>query len=160
MSVASRGWGVGIVAVCGALALVDTAAFIAIRATGESDGPGSQVIFPTAWNPAQGYSSGESAPEGSSITLNEDHTATLSRVDVGEIAEIDGESCMSIGYSEFSGDARWDLDPDDSLFIRTAGGDAVIAPSRARFDGYDWSSSAQPFCDGSPHWYVLQTSRR
>ncbi len=109
-------------------------------------GPESQFGFPIEWESARKPDS--MSTDSSALTLNEDGTANVVNIDVGETARTaDGRQCVHNNKDAYSGNGTWEIDPDGALHITTDTGDAVFLPGPARFEGVDWSELRQPFCD-------------
>lgn len=135
-----------------AIASVGLAALVALGvalipiALDSRSGPESQFAYPIEWDSARQPDS--VSTDSSTLTLNEDGTANVVNIDVGETSQTaDGRQCVHDSRDAFSGNGTWEIDPDGALHITTDTGDAVFLPSRARFDGVDWSELRQPFCD-------------
>jgi hypothetical protein len=109
-------------------------------------GPESQLTYPIEWDSARQPDPVQT--DSSTLVLNEDGTANIVNIKVGETSQTaDGRQCVRNSENAFSGNGTWEVDPDGALRITTNTGDAVFLPSRARFEGADWSELRQPFCD-------------
>lgn len=139
--------GLGLVALI--VAVVFSVAIIA-PVFAAKPGPDSQFTYPISWQPAREPDSGST---GSSILrLNEDGTADITSVQLGEIRRTaDGRQCVEGNGDVSSGRGLWEVDGDGVLRVNSDSGDAVFLPGRGRFTGPDWSELRQPFCD---HTYV------
>lgn len=108
--------------------------------------PESQFAYPIEWDSARQPDS--VSADSSALTVNEDGTANVVNIDVGETSQTaDGRQRVQNSKDAFSGNGTWDIDTDGALHITTDTGDAVFLPSPARFEGVDWSELRQPFCD-------------
>lgn len=144
-------WGIlGVAAVAGIYAFAFT--FLPRNA------PGDQLTFPIEWTGA--LNTGEVWLEDSSIRLQSDGTAALTDVVGGSLREVGRVICVDASPTLYSGPADWDISEHGALILRYSGGQAVLFPRPARFEGVDWSSIREPICEREYVDYGARTPER
>lgn len=136
----------GLVGAGVAIFLVAICAILVIPALTKTPGPGDQFEFPISWQRSKDPDVPDAA--NTTIELYEDGTAQLSGISMGRIeTSSDARLCVADAIEGTAGDARWDVDEDGVLHIRSADGEAVFLPEAGRFSDADWSELREPFCD-------------
>lgn len=121
---------------------------IVVPIVAEKAGPEDQLQYPIIWELSEKPSEASGNP--STIELDEDGTANLINVRIGEIHESEGDRpCVAIVESGFTGSATWEIDENGALRVHGDGGSAVFTPWAARFGGADWQELREYFCDQS-----------
>lgn len=114
----------------------------------EKGGPEDQLQYPIIWELSEKPS--EASGELSTIELNEEGTAKLINVRLGDIQENEGDRpCVATSGTGFTGSAKWEIDENGALRVHSDGGSAVFTPWAARFGGADWQELREYFCNQS-----------
>ncbi|MEV8172581.1 hypothetical protein [Microbacterium sp. NPDC077486] len=136
----------GVVGAGVAIFLVVICAVLVIPALTKTPGPGDQFEFPISWQRSKDPDVPDAA--NTTIELYADGTAQLSGISLGHIeTSADARLCVADASEGDAGDARWEVDDDGVLHVRSVDGEAVFLPGAGRFSGSDWSELREPFCD-------------